>query len=71
MNNVTGKNQPTYAALQAELSELLIRLQNESIDIDDAITCYARGLELTQEIKAYLDTAEHTIKTLQANHPSL
>jgi exodeoxyribonuclease VII small subunit len=56
-----------YAALQSELDELLSGMQGEEANIDQAIKDYARGLEIIQQLEAYLKTAENTVRELKAS----
>jgi exodeoxyribonuclease VII small subunit len=56
-----------YAALQSELDELLSGMQGEDTDVDQAIKDYARGLEIIQQLEAYLKTAENTVRELKAS----
>ncbi len=65
MSKSTAK-QPNYQALKAELEEVLAKLQTEDLDVDQALILYQRGLELVQQLDAYLKTAENTVKELKA-----
>jgi exodeoxyribonuclease VII small subunit len=56
-----------YAALQAELDELLAGMQREDVNVDQALEHYARGLEIIQLLEAYLQTAENTVRELKAS----
>lgn len=60
-----GKDQPTYAALNAKLEAVMAELQREDLDIDEALQQYQRGLELVQQLEAYLDGAEHRLQELK------
>jgi exodeoxyribonuclease VII small subunit len=55
-----------YIALQAELDTILSDLQREDSDVDAALKQYARGLEIIKQLEAYLQTAENTVRELQA-----
>lgn len=56
-----------YAALQAELDELLSGMQREDVNVDQALEYYARGLEIIQLLEVYLQTAENTVRELKAS----
>jgi exodeoxyribonuclease VII small subunit len=56
-----------YAALQAELDELLAGMQREDVNVDQALEHYARGLEIIQLLEVYLQTAENTVRELKAS----
>lgn len=60
------KAQPSYEALSTELDAILAALQREDNNVDVAITQYQRGLELINELEAYLKTAENKITELKA-----
>lgn len=57
---------PDYQTLKQELDEVLTQLQEESTDIDSALKCYERGLELTKQLENYLKSAENRIIQLKA-----
>ena len=56
-----------YKALRSELDEVLDQLQQDDTDIDAALKGYEKGLKLIGQLEAYLQTAENTIKKLQAD----
>ena len=55
----------TYQQLQQELDTLLTRLQDDSIDIDEATKIYKKATGLITELKSYLEKAENTISTIK------
>lgn len=55
-----------YKALQAELDQILDKLQNDELDIDGAVGSYERGMEIVKQLEAYLKDAENTVTKLQA-----
>lgn len=66
MTKSVKKSQPTYAELKNELDQVLVALQDENIDVDEAIRLHKRGLELIAALEKYLKTAENSIKELKA-----
>ena len=54
-----------YQALSQELESILLELQREDLDIDQAVAHYQRGLEVVQALEIYLKTAENNVKQLQ------
>jgi exodeoxyribonuclease VII small subunit len=56
----------TYESLQTELDAVMLTLQQEDLDVDKALECYKRGLELVRELEDYLKTAENSVKELKA-----
>lgn len=58
--------QLNYEALKAELDAVLEALQSDDLNVDQAVQQYERGLELVQQLKTYLKTAENKVTTLKA-----
>lgn len=59
--------EPTYEALKSELDSVMLELQREDLDVDKALEYYKRGLELVQQLEAYLKTAENKVQELKTN----
>lgn len=55
-----------YKSLQAELDKLLLQLQSDDVDVDQATELYERGQQLVAEIRAYLQEAENKVTKLKA-----
>ncbi len=57
-----------YQALSFELDEVLAALQQPSIQVDEAVKLYEKGLKLIAQLEKHLGEAENTIEklTLQA-----
>jgi exodeoxyribonuclease VII small subunit len=51
-----------YTKKAAELDEVLARLQDPDIQVDEATKLYDAGLKLVDEIEAYLNQAENTVR---------
>jgi exodeoxyribonuclease VII small subunit len=51
-----------YTAKASELETVLAKLQNPDIQIDEATKLYDTGLKLVDEIEAYLQQAENTVR---------
>lgn len=62
-NTMARRKNPAvdYRKLNAELDELIVKLQSGELDIDEAIACYERGSEIIAELQTYLKTAENKI----------
>lgn len=58
--------QPNYQALKSELDDIMDALQQEGLDVDEAVKLYKRGLELVKQLEAHLKTAENSIKEVKA-----
>ena len=55
-----------YKMLNDELQALLVKLQGDDIDVEEAVKLYERGLEIIAQLEEYLKTAENRITKLQA-----
>ena len=64
------KNQPTYQDLKNELDSVLADIQQDDINVDQALIKYKRGLELIDQLSSQIKDAENTITELQAKFPS-
>jgi exodeoxyribonuclease VII small subunit len=58
------KTEPTfdYQAKSAELEQILVRLQDADIAVDEAGKLHAAGLLLVKELEAYLKQAENEVR---------
>lgn len=56
-----------YKSLNAELDEVLAKLQAEGLDVDEAIGLYDRGIKITSELEAYLKEAENKVTKIKAD----
>ena len=59
------ESKQTYQGMKAELDSIMVQLQNEELDVDNAVVLYRRGLELVQQLEKYLKTSENTIRELK------
>ncbi len=57
-----------YAALNLELEDVLARLQQPDLPVDEAVTLYEKGLELIHKLETYLETAENKIESLRLEY---
>lgn len=56
----------SYESLNTELENIMLQLQDESLDIDLALEHYQRGLELVKALEDYLKNSENKINELKA-----
>ena len=63
---MTAKKQPSFQELQAELDAILVRLSDDSTDIDKALTDYHRGTAVLAQLEAQLDTAKNNVTKVVA-----
>jgi len=54
-----------YQALKSELDNIMLELQRENLDVDQALKYYERGLELVKDLEAYLKTAENRVQEVK------
>lgn len=67
---MTKAKTPSYEELKTELDGIMLELQREDLDVDQALKHYQRGLELVKALEDYLKTAENTVKELKARFNS-
>lgn len=53
-----------YRALSEELEEIVAAMQQDDIDIDEAMVKYERGQELIGLLETYLKSSENKIEKL-------
>jgi exodeoxyribonuclease VII small subunit len=56
-----------YKLLNAELDEILAKLQTDDLDVDQAVELYERGISITKELETYLKEAENKIAKIKAD----
>ena len=61
-----AKKSISYHELHDELESILLKLQQDTIDIDEALKLFERGQKVVTELQTYLQTAENKITELQA-----
>lgn len=57
---------PSYKTLSAELDEVMARLEQGDLDIDEAVECYERGLKLVKQLETFLRDAENKVTILKS-----
>lgn len=56
----------TYRELNAELDDVLVKLQDPELDIDEAAQAYEKGLQLIAQLEKHLEQAENKIRAVRA-----
>jgi len=56
----------SFKSLQAELDEVLARLQDPATDVDEALKLHERGQVVIKELEAYLKHAQNSIRVVKA-----
>ena len=57
--------QVDYAALSQELNEVMSKLEAGGLDVDAAVGCYQRGLQIVQLLETRLLKAENRVAELR------
>lgn len=55
----------TYKQLQAELDTLMTRLQDDDLDVDEAIKTYEAATKIITELQKHLKTAENKLNKVK------
>ena len=55
----------TYKKLSDELQKVMQALEEGDLDIDEAVDCYERGLQIVRQLEDYLRTAENKVIQLK------
>ena len=58
-------NQPTYQDLSVQLDDVLARLQQPDVQVDEAVKLYEQGLTLITQLETHLAQAENKIEQLK------
>lgn len=64
---MTKSAKPSYAELQAELTDVMSQLQAEDIDIDEALKLHGQASTLITQLEKHLAGAKLTISKLKVS----
>ncbi len=59
------KKTDSYLELSQELDEIVLQLQAENIDIEQAVKNYERGMAIISELEKQLKSAENKVKKIK------
>jgi exodeoxyribonuclease VII small subunit len=59
---VKSKKDLDYQKLKAELDEILLQIQSDETSIDDVYDLYQRGIELSKQLKVYLNDLKKEVE---------
>lgn len=59
-----------YKSLNAELDEVLEKLQSGDLDVDKAVELYERGTAITKELETYLKESQNKVSKIKADFSS-
>jgi exodeoxyribonuclease VII small subunit len=62
---MSSKKDIDFNKATEELKDITEYLESDEVNLEEAIKRYKRGSELADEIKAYLDEAENTIRSIK------
>ena len=54
-----------YQTLNRELDDVVMKLQQPDIQVDDAVKLYEQGLELIKQLETHLQQAENKLQVLK------
>ncbi|HUD05592.1 MAG TPA: exodeoxyribonuclease VII small subunit [Candidatus Saccharimonadales bacterium] len=57
----------SYDQLNLELEELITKLQDPNIGVDNALVLYKRGREIIKDLKEYLKTVKNTVEKINSD----
>jgi len=55
---------PDFEATLAELEKLVEKLETGDLSLDESLTGFKRGIELTRQCQSVLDNAQQTVEQL-------
>jgi exodeoxyribonuclease VII small subunit len=58
--------QPTFRELNEQLETVMVKLQAEDVDVDEALKLHAEGSKLLEQLEKRLASAEHTVAELKS-----
>lgn len=60
-----AKSTETYESLSAKLDDVISRLQNGDLDIDQAAVAYEQGMALVKRMEQHLKTVENRVSKIK------
>lgn len=61
------KTDKSYRELQAELDDIMLKLQDGELDVDQAVKLYEQGLAVVKQLEAMLAAAESKVAKLKTS----
>jgi exodeoxyribonuclease VII small subunit len=58
---------PDFEETLAELEKLVLNLEEGDLSLDESLSGFKRGIELTRQCQAVLDNAQQTVEQLTNN----
>jgi exodeoxyribonuclease VII small subunit len=66
MNKKTAA-EPEFEKTLAELEKLVVKLEKGDLSLDESLSGFKHGIELTQQCQTVLDNAQQTVEQLMNN----
>ena len=66
MNKKTAA-EPEFEKTLAELEKLVVKLEQGDLSLDESLSGFKHGIELTQQCQTVLDNAQQTVEQLMNN----
>jgi len=66
MNKKTAA-EPEFEKTLAELEKLVVNLEKGDLSLDESLSGFKHGIELTQQCQTVLDNAQQTVEQLMNN----
>lgn len=60
-----SKPQTNYQTLKHQLDEIIASLQDEQLDIDEAIKLHEQGQKVIVQLEKYLDKTKHRFEVIK------
>lgn len=64
---MSKNEEKSYRELQAELDEIMAKLQAADVDVDEATGLYERGMHIVKDLERHISAAENTVKKIKTS----
>jgi len=55
---------PDFEKMLAELEKLVVKLEQSDLSLDESLSAFKHGIELTRQCQSVLDNAQQTVEKL-------
>lgn len=66
MSSKSSNSQDSYAELSRQLDEVIAKLQDPEVAVDDATRYYEQAMKLIKQLEKHLARAENRVQTISA-----
>ena len=67
-NNAPSNTPPTFEASMQELESIVSKMEQGDLSLEEALSCFERGITLARSSQEQLKTAEQKIQILMQQH---